>query len=409
MNRPGYMFNFHTDVVPPPPPSPACHGIECFFDGVVAVADTAIDIAEKSVVPAVVGFALGGPVGAVIGFTAGASLATYNEITEMSDDPCKEYDPSTSIDSAASDAFWDTYGTSKASCDKAPNHIDTLSKTTGLDEQGRIIRDRGFADDELPPPELQNRLVVWNRTMPPFLFTPDEWKLHEALAKLSNKPDPRSVNVAIAGNKLFVTPNDVDAPVNDILERYADFRFESENVYSIAGEPDGVPYFTAATIPFPSVWRVVTTTEHVERPGQNNPYDTTEFKYKLTADSIAEFCGRESDSPCDANHRACIRNDTECVPRDVPNCADDGFPCSDPEFPVCVAVKRTPLEGIPLSEDGTRRLAVINDDPVCIPLAHKKLLTAATKDALFDDFVLRRSNCPFATSKRIDCLTPPRT
>lgn len=408
MNRPGYMFNFHTDVVPPPPPSPACHGIECFFDGMVAVADTAIDIAEKAVVPAVVGFALGGPVGAAIGFTAGASLATYNEITEMSDDPCKEYDPSTSIDSAASDAFWDTYGTSKASCDKASNHIDTLSKTTGLDEQGRIIRDRGFADDELPPPELQNRLVVWNRTMPPFLFTPDEWKLHEALTKLSNKPNSRSVNVAIAGNKLFVTPNDADAPVNDILERYADFRFESENVYSIAGEPDGVPYFTAATIPFPSVWRVVTTTEHVERPGQNNPYDTTEFKYKLTADSIAEFCGRESDSPCDANHRACIRNNTECVPRDVPNCADDGFPCSDPEFPVCVAVKRTPLEGIPLSEDGTRRLAVINDDPVCIPLAHKKLLTAATKDALFDDFVLRRSNCPFATSKRIDCLTPPQ-
>jgi hypothetical protein len=228
---------------------------------------------------------------------------------------------------------------------------------------------------------------------------------HESICKC--QPPPIVSTFGIAGDRLFLTPHDRSIGGLDVLDQFAalNLRFESEQIFSMAGTPDGIPYFTAATHPFPSVWRVVTTTKTVERPELNNPYASTP---SYTAEGIAAFCARAS--PCDVDHRACVRNnESECVARDVPDCAPrHGHPCSDPEFPVCVNVKRTAPEGTPLKADGTRWAGVIDDDPVCIPIAHKKLLNAETFPSLFKSATLWRPDCPFTGSKLADCSALPR-
>lgn len=358
-----------------------------------------------------------------------------------------------------------------------------------------------YDDHDLPATPLQKeRLVVWNRTYPPLVFTPEEQLLDDALRDLANTyatsdcnqlapytfrdagncegfehladadacgaaarafdlvdsayvvqtlpdnstsradafgcfapfsggvffnpfgdkaysgftrqslcgctPPARSATFGIAGDRLFLTPH--DRLINDltVLEQNPDLRFESQQIFSLAGAPDGIPFFTAATHPFPSVLRVVTTAKTVERPELNNPYSDAP---SYTAEGIAAFCAR-TPSPCLDNHRACIQTDAAgCVARDVPDCTSRPLqPCSDAEFPVCVNVKRTAPEGTPLRADGTRWAGVIDDDPVCIPIAHKKLLNAQTFESLFEEATLWRPNCPFAGSKLADCRAPPQ-
>lgn len=281
---------------------------------------------------------------------------------------------------------------------------------------------KAIVDDDLPTPWFgvcrdplsdeprdpsdcweQSSKVVWNRTMPHLLFTPDEALLYRELRALAG--GGASMKVGVSGATLLVTPRDEDEAPQTTLLKHPDWRYRDNNVFEAPATPDNIDYFTAATVSFPAAWRVITVTRHVEK---RRWVDPTHPGPHHTATSISEHCRKLGDGQCTA-HRGCDLADGGCRARDVPDCASDSRPCADAEFPVCLSIIRTDSEGMSLKEDGSMRMANTQQIASCIPIAHKKLLDRDTYPALFENATLWRPNCNFGQHRHHECSEVPES
>lgn len=267
-------------------------------------------------------------------------------------------------------------------------------------------------DDPLPTTlDDMRRKVIWERTMPNTLFTPDEQALFTEFLNLANLPDDSPLKtdgrmlIGVSGQKVFITPKDEAEDPSVTISNHPTWKYEANKLFSEPAFPDGVDYFTAATIPFPAVWRVITRNRNVEKPEVANPFSG---KPQYTADGIKKFC----QGLADCNHRACNLTEAGCVALSVPNCTwspGDSRECSDPVFPVCVKVFAEEYEGMPLTEDGSLKWALSTLDPSCVPITHKTLLDESTIEKLYYNGSIWRPECAFGEGDRSLCDTVPTT